>query len=105
MVKECRKGSLKNLETTVRSFIGPIPVKENIICLNCNGEFSYVNLNMVTHFRLSTRNDLFLDFSWWPGSFAATSVGKIDQICDSCIISLRSEATPSQSIKVEAGYV
>ncbi|XP_015088707.1 uncharacterized protein LOC107031751 isoform X2 [Solanum pennellii] len=75
VVKECRKGSLKNLEATVRSFIGPIPVKENIICQNCNG------------------------------SFAATSVGKIDQICDSCIISLRSEATPSQSIKVEAGPV
>ncbi|TMW92563.1 hypothetical protein EJD97_012859 [Solanum chilense] len=73
VVKECRKGSLKNLEATVRSFIGPIPVKENIICRNCNG------------------------------SFAATSVGKIDQTCDSCIISLRSEATPSQSIKVEAG--
>ncbi|KAH0632494.1 hypothetical protein KY290_038226 [Solanum tuberosum] len=73
VVKECRKGSLKNLEATIRSFIGPIPVKENIICQNCNG------------------------------SFAATSVGKIDQICDSCIISLRSEATPSQSIKVEAG--
>ncbi|XP_015167326.1 uncharacterized protein [Solanum tuberosum] len=75
VVKECRKGSLKNLEATIRSFIGPIPVKENIICQNCNG------------------------------SFAATSVGKIDQICDSCIISLRSEATPSQSIKVEAGPV
>ncbi|XP_049361435.1 uncharacterized protein LOC125826155 isoform X2 [Solanum verrucosum] len=75
VVKECRKGSLKNLEATIRSFIGPIPVKENIICQNCNG------------------------------SFAATSVGKIDQICDSCIISLRSEATPSQSIKVEVGPV
>ncbi|MCD7468888.1 hypothetical protein HAX54_007435 [Datura stramonium] len=73
VVKECRKGSLKNLEATIRSFIGPIPVKENIICQKCNG------------------------------SFAATSVGKIDQLCDSCIISLRSEATPTQSIKVEAG--
>ncbi|KAK4348453.1 hypothetical protein RND71_031208 [Anisodus tanguticus] len=73
VVKECRKGSLKQLEATVRSFIGPIHVKENIICQNCNE------------------------------SFAATSVGKIDQVCDSCIISLRSEATPTQSIKVEAG--
>ncbi|KAL3327696.1 hypothetical protein AABB24_035392 [Solanum stoloniferum] len=72
VVKECRKGSLKNLEATIRSFIGPIPMKENIICQNCNG------------------------------SFAATSVGKIDQICDSCIISLRSD-TPTQSVKVEAG--
>ncbi|KAL3327695.1 hypothetical protein AABB24_035392 [Solanum stoloniferum] len=74
VVKECRKGSLKNLEATIRSFIGPIPMKENIICQNCNG------------------------------SFAATSVGKIDQICDSCIISLRSD-TPTQSVKVEAGPV
>ncbi|PHT37800.1 hypothetical protein CQW23_21373 [Capsicum baccatum] len=73
VVKECRKGSLKKLEATIRSFIGPLPVKENIICQNCNS------------------------------SFAATSVGKIDQICDSCIISLSSEATPTQSIKVEPG--
>ncbi|XP_059290496.1 uncharacterized protein LOC132044038 isoform X3 [Lycium ferocissimum] len=73
VVKECRKGSLKNLEATIRSFIGPIPVKENIICQNCKRYF------------------------------AATSVGKIDQICDSCVVSLRSEATPTQSIKVEAG--
>ncbi|KAK4343079.1 hypothetical protein RND71_038895 [Anisodus tanguticus] len=75
VVKECRKGSLKQLEATIRSFIGPIHVKENIICQNCNE------------------------------SFAATSVGKIDQVCDSCIISLRSEATPTQSIKIEAGAV
>ncbi|CAN4117156.1 unnamed protein product [Withania somnifera] len=75
VVKECRKGSLKKLEATIRSFIGPIPVKENIICQNCNG------------------------------SFAATSVGKIDQICDSCIVSLRSEDTPTKPIKVEAGIL
>lgn len=50
-------------------------------------------------------NDLFLDFLWWPGSFSATSAGKVDQICDSCIISSKSEATPTQSITVEAGYV
>ncbi|KAJ8532792.1 hypothetical protein K7X08_015681 [Anisodus acutangulus] len=73
VVKECRKGSLKQLKATIRSFIGPIHVKENIICQNCNE------------------------------SFAATSVGKIDQVCDSCIISLSSEATPTQSIKIEAG--
>lgn len=54
MVKECRKGSLKKLEETIRSFIGPIPMKENIICQNCNGELSYVNLNMVTYFLPST---------------------------------------------------
>ncbi|OIT39899.1 PREDICTED: uncharacterized protein LOC109237517 [Nicotiana attenuata] len=73
VVKECRKGSLKKLEATIRSFIGPIPVKEIIICRNCNG------------------------------SVFATSAGKFDQICDSCIISSRSEATPTQSITVEAG--
>ncbi|KAK4342975.1 hypothetical protein RND71_038791 [Anisodus tanguticus] len=31
VVKECRKGSLKQLEATIRSFIGPIHVKENIM--------------------------------------------------------------------------
>ncbi|XP_016453770.1 uncharacterized protein LOC107778093 isoform X2 [Nicotiana tabacum] len=71
VVKECRKGSLKKLEATIRSFIGPIPVKEIIICQK------------------------------W--SFSATLAGKVDQICDSCIISSKSEATPTQSITVEAG--
>ncbi|XP_019234167.1 PREDICTED: uncharacterized protein LOC109214681 isoform X2 [Nicotiana attenuata] len=73
VVKECKKGSLKTLEETIQSVIGPVPVKKNLICPNCKG------------------------------SFVATLAGKDEQLCDSCIISLRSEATPTQSINIENG--
>ena len=39
----------------------------------------------------------------WLGSFVATLAGKDEPLCDSCIISLRSEATPTQSINTENG--
>ncbi|XP_016475395.2 uncharacterized protein LOC107797055 [Nicotiana tabacum] len=73
VVKECKKGSLKTLEETIQSVIGPVPVKKNLICRNCKG------------------------------SFVATLAGKDEPLCDSCIISLRSEATPTQSINTENG--
>lgn len=38
-------------------------------------------------------------------SFVATLAGNDEQLCDSCIVSLRSEATPTQSINTENGYV
>lgn len=41
----------------------------------------------------------------WLGSFVATLAGKDEQLCDSCIISLRPEATPTKSINTENGYV
>lgn len=50
MVKECKKGSLKTLEETIQSVIGPVPVKKNLICRNCKGELAHVNLNTVTCF-------------------------------------------------------
>ncbi|XP_009796874.1 uncharacterized protein LOC107831397 isoform X2 [Nicotiana tabacum] len=73
VVKECKKGSLKTLEETIQSIIGPVPVKKNLICPNCKG------------------------------SFVATLAGKDEQLCDSCIISLRPEATPTKSINTENG--
>ncbi|XP_059296289.1 uncharacterized protein LOC132049482 isoform X1 [Lycium ferocissimum] len=73
VVKECRKGSLKTLEETIQSVIGPFPVKRSLICRDCKG------------------------------SFVATLAGKDEQPCDSCILSLRSEATPTQSINTENG--
>lgn len=39
------------------------------------------------------------------GSFVATLAGNDEQLCDSCIVSLRSEATPTQSINTENAYV
>ncbi|XP_060176966.1 uncharacterized protein LOC132607144 isoform X2 [Lycium barbarum] len=75
VVKECRKGSLKTLEETIQSVIGPFPVKRSLICRDCKG------------------------------SFVATLAGKDEQPCDSCILSLRSEATPTQSINTENGAV
>ena len=38
VVKECRKSSVKTLEETIQNFIGPIPVKESVICRNCSGK-------------------------------------------------------------------
>lgn len=61
VVKECRKASVKELEETIQSFIGPLPVKESIICQNCK------NL------------------------FLATSSAKMDQLCDSCMIFIKSK--------------
>lgn len=61
VVKECRKGSLKMLEDTVQGFIGPLPAKESIVCQNCKSQF------------------------------LATSAGKVDQLCDSCMIAIKSE--------------
>ncbi|KAL3839722.1 hypothetical protein ACJIZ3_024313 [Penstemon smallii] len=61
VVKECRKSSVKTLEETIQNFIGPLPVKESIICRNCQG------------------------------SFLATSAAKVDLLCDSCIIIMNSE--------------
>ncbi|KAK4377719.1 hypothetical protein RND71_004015 [Anisodus tanguticus] len=75
VVKECRKGSLKTLEETIQSVIGPVSVKRSLICRDCKG------------------------------SFVATLAGKDEQLCDSCIISLRSEATPTESINTENGAV
>ncbi|XP_027069092.2 uncharacterized protein [Coffea arabica] len=60
VVKECRRSSLKGVEEIIQSIIGPLPVKESISCQNCK--------------RL----------------FLATSAAKVDQLCDSCIISIRS---------------
>ncbi|XP_022860542.1 uncharacterized protein LOC111381065 isoform X1 [Olea europaea var. sylvestris] len=62
VVKECRKSSLKILEETIQNFIGPMPEKESVTCRNC------------------------------AGLFLATSAGKMDQLCDSCMIILNSEA-------------
>ncbi|XP_015056110.1 uncharacterized protein LOC107002562 [Solanum pennellii] len=73
VVKECRKGSLKTLEETIQSVIGPVPVKKSLFCRDCKG------------------------------SFVATLAGNDEQLCDSCIVSLRSDATPTQSINTENG--
>ncbi|KAI3472018.1 hypothetical protein Pfo_028706 [Paulownia fortunei] len=61
VVKECRKSSVKSLEETIQNFIGPMPVKESVICRNCEG------------------------------SFLATSAAKVEPLCDSCMIILNSE--------------
>ncbi|GFP85542.1 chromodomain-helicase-DNA-binding protein 4 [Phtheirospermum japonicum] len=61
VVKECRKSSLKTLEDTIQNIIGPMPVKEYVICSNCEG------------------------------SFLATSAAKVEPLCDSCVIILNSE--------------
>lgn len=37
VVKECRKSSVKTLEETIQNIIGPMPVKESVICRNCSG--------------------------------------------------------------------
>ncbi|KAF3682542.1 putative transcription factor MYB48-like [Capsicum annuum] len=73
VVKECSKGSLKTLEETIQSVIGPVPMKKSLICRDCKG------------------------------SFVATLAGKDEQLCDPCIISLRSGATPTQLINTENG--
>ncbi|XP_073066699.1 uncharacterized protein [Primulina eburnea] len=39
VVKECRKSSVKTLEETFHKFVGPMPVKESVICMNCQGSF------------------------------------------------------------------
>ncbi|KAH6762281.1 Acyl-CoA N-acyltransferase with RING/FYVE/PHD-type zinc finger domain-containing protein [Perilla frutescens var. hirtella] len=61
VVKECRNSSVKTLEETIQNFIGPMPVKESVICRNCSG------------------------------SFLATSAGKVELLCDSCMIILNSD--------------
>ncbi|KAL3628427.1 hypothetical protein CASFOL_027473 [Castilleja foliolosa] len=61
VVKECRKSSLKTLEDTIQNIIGPMPLKESVICSNCKG------------------------------SFLATSAAKVEPLCDSCVIILNSE--------------
>ncbi|KAK4396424.1 Increased DNA methylation 1 [Sesamum angolense] len=61
VVKECRKSSVKTLEETIQNFIGPMPVKESVICRNCEG------------------------------SFLATSAAKAELLCDSCMITLNSD--------------
>ncbi|XP_047961195.1 uncharacterized protein LOC125205993 isoform X1 [Salvia hispanica] len=61
VVKECRKSSVKTLEETIQNFIGPIPVKESVICRNCSG------------------------------SFLATSAAKVELLCDSCMVILNSD--------------
>lgn len=48
VVKECRKGSLKTLEETIQSVIGPVPVKKSLFCRDCKGELSHANLNIET---------------------------------------------------------
>lgn len=42
VVKECRKSSVKELEETIQSFIGPLPVKESIVCQNCKSKLIYL---------------------------------------------------------------
>ncbi|XP_057779274.1 uncharacterized protein LOC130997863 isoform X2 [Salvia miltiorrhiza] len=61
VVKECRKSSVKTLEETIQNFIGPMPVKESVICRNCSG------------------------------SFLATSAAKVELLCDSCMVILNSD--------------
>ncbi|KAL8526184.1 hypothetical protein ACS0TY_015416 [Phlomoides rotata] len=61
VVKECRNSSVKTLEETIQNFIGPMPVKESLICHNCTG------------------------------SFFATSAAKVEPLCDSCMIILNSD--------------
>ncbi|XP_041998297.1 uncharacterized protein LOC121748123 isoform X3 [Salvia splendens] len=61
VVKECRKSSVKTLEETIQNFIGPIPLKESVICRNCSG------------------------------SFLATSAAKVELLCDSCMVILNSD--------------
>ncbi|PIN21476.1 Histone acetyltransferase [Handroanthus impetiginosus] len=61
VVKECRKASVKTLEETIQNFIGPMPVKESVVCRNCEG------------------------------SFLATSAAKVELLCDSCMIILNSD--------------
>ncbi|XP_073309927.1 uncharacterized protein [Primulina huaijiensis] len=39
VVKECRKSAVKTLEETIYKFVGPMPVKESVICMNCQGPF------------------------------------------------------------------
>ncbi|XP_073150225.1 uncharacterized protein [Henckelia pumila] len=39
VVKECRKSSVKTLEEAIHKFVGPMPVKESVICMNCRGPF------------------------------------------------------------------
>ncbi|XP_051152448.1 uncharacterized protein LOC127266298 [Andrographis paniculata] len=68
VVKECRKSSAKSLEETIQNFVGPMPEKESVICRNCNG------------------------------SFLATSVSKLDLLCDSCMVIMNSEVD-AESLK------
>ncbi|KAL3536204.1 hypothetical protein ACH5RR_004665 [Cinchona calisaya] len=60
VVMECRKSNSKAVEKTIQNIIGPLPIKESIICQNCKR------------------------------SFLATSAAKLDQLCDSCMISIKS---------------
>ncbi|XP_075502251.1 uncharacterized protein LOC142540168 isoform X1 [Primulina tabacum] len=62
IVKECRKASVKALEETVQNFIGPMPVKESFICHSCKE------------------------------TFLATSPANVEQLCDSCMIIVNSDA-------------
>ncbi|XP_073125789.1 uncharacterized protein [Henckelia pumila] len=39
VVKECRKSSVKTLEETIHKFVGPMSVKESVVCMNCQGTF------------------------------------------------------------------
>lgn len=61
VVKECRKSSRKSLEETIHNFVGPMPVKESVVCRNCNGPF------------------------------LATSISKMELLCDSCMVIMNSE--------------
>ncbi|XP_019152471.1 PREDICTED: increased DNA methylation 1 isoform X1 [Ipomoea nil] len=60
VVKECRKCSLKTLEETIHSFIGPAPVKEAIVCQNCKVPFlttSAANLQLCDSCLIVTRSE------------------------------------------------
>lgn len=52
MVKECRKSSVKTIEETIQNFIGPMPVKESVICKNCSGE-QYRSLILFHYFSIA----------------------------------------------------
>ncbi|CAI9097901.1 OLC1v1034420C1 [Oldenlandia corymbosa var. corymbosa] len=60
VVKDCGRSSLKEIKKTIQSIIGPLPQKESIICRNCGS------------------------------SFLATSAAKVDELCDPCMISIKS---------------
>ncbi|GMP50178.1 hypothetical protein CsSME_00016901 [Camellia sinensis var. sinensis] len=67
VLKACRNSPVDTLEETIQSFIGPLAVKESIICQNCNG------------------------------SFLATIAEKVEQLCQSCVGLKSLEATPSHA--------
>ncbi|XP_073144410.1 uncharacterized protein [Henckelia pumila] len=62
IVKECGKASVKELEETIRNFIGPVHVKESFVCHSCKN------------------------------TYLATSPAKVEQRCDSCLINVNLDA-------------